>query len=69
MRDRVALSRDRILDTALSIIDDAGVDGLTMRRVGTEIGVDPMMVYRHFPNKAAVLDGVMGRRPDRPDQR
>lgn len=61
MRDRVALSRDRILDTALSIIDDAGVDGLTMRRLGTEIGVDPMMVYRHFPNKAAVLDGVMER--------
>lgn len=54
-----AISRARIVDGALRVIDERGVEGLTMRRLGAELGVDAMMVYRHFPNKAAVLDGVM----------
>lgn len=44
----------------MGVIDESGIDGLTMRRLGAELGTDPMMVYRHFPGKAAVLDGVMG---------
>ena len=58
-REDGAISRARIVAGALRVIDDLGVDGLTMRRLGAELGVDAMMVYRHFPNKAAVLDGVM----------
>lgn len=48
-----------ILNTAMQIVDDGGIDALTMRRLGRDLGVDPMMIYRHFSNKVAVLDGLM----------
>ena len=53
------LSRSMILQTALAIIDRDGVDGLSMRRLSDALGRDPMVLYRHVPNKAAVLDGVV----------
>ncbi|MFV0535239.1 MAG: TetR/AcrR family transcriptional regulator, partial [Cumulibacter sp.] len=60
-RPRGRLTGDAIVDAALILIDHDGIERLTMRRLGSELGVDPMMIYRHFPNKAAVLDGVMQR--------
>jgi AcrR family transcriptional regulator len=47
-----------VLDAALVIVDRDGVDGLSMRRLAEAVGRDPMVIYRHVPNKAAVLDGV-----------
>jgi AcrR family transcriptional regulator len=52
------LSRSVILQTALTIVDRDGVDRLSMRRLSNALGRDPVMLYRHVPNKAAVLDGV-----------
>lgn len=52
------LSRERVLLAALQVVDTEGTDGLTMRRLGTELGVDPMMVYRYVPGKAALFDGI-----------
>jgi AcrR family transcriptional regulator len=52
------LTRSMILQTALSIVDRDGVDGLSMRRLSDALGRDPVMLYRHVANKAAVLDGV-----------
>jgi AcrR family transcriptional regulator len=52
------LTRSKILQTALNIIDRDGVDGLSMRRLSAALGRDPVMLYRHVPNKAALLDGV-----------
>ncbi len=49
-----------ILETALSIIDRDGADSLSMRRLSEAVGRDPAVLYRHVPNKAAVLDGVAG---------
>jgi AcrR family transcriptional regulator len=48
-----------VLEAALAIIDRDGVDGLSMRRLGQALGRDPMLLYRHVSNKAAVLDGVV----------
>src|SRR6202044_2814908 len=39
-------------------IDRDGVDGLSVRSLGRVLGRDPMILYRHAPNKAALLDGV-----------
>lgn len=39
-------------------MDRDGLEALTMRALGSELGVDPMAVYHYLPNKAAVLDGV-----------
>ncbi|MFD7780752.1 TetR/AcrR family transcriptional regulator C-terminal domain-containing protein [Streptomyces sp. NPDC059753] len=52
------LTRDRVLACALEIIDRDGVDGLTMRRLARALERDPMSLYRHASNKAALLDGV-----------
>ncbi|MFZ2177001.1 MAG: TetR/AcrR family transcriptional regulator C-terminal domain-containing protein [Rhodococcus sp. (in: high G+C Gram-positive bacteria)] len=53
-----SLTRELILSCALDIIDRDGMDGLTMRRLGKALGRDPMTLYRHAPNKAALLDGI-----------
>ena len=52
------ISRSLILRAALGIIDRDGADGLSMRRLSDAVGRDPTVLYRHLPNKAAVLDGV-----------
>jgi AcrR family transcriptional regulator len=52
------VSRSVILQAALRIVDRDGVDGLSMRRLSDEVGRDPTVIYRHVPNKAALLDGV-----------
>ena len=44
--------------TALGLVDAEGVEALTMRRLGHELGRDPMALYRYAPSRAAVLDGV-----------
>jgi AcrR family transcriptional regulator len=62
-RDTVAngtgkITREIMLATALEIIDRDGADQLTMRRLARALDRDPMILYRHAPNKAALLDGV-----------
>ncbi|WP_394841081.1 TetR/AcrR family transcriptional regulator C-terminal domain-containing protein [Pendulispora brunnea] len=52
------LSRERILSTALSILDREGLEAISMRRVGDELGVEAMSLYNHVANKAAMLDGI-----------
>ena len=56
---RPALTREFIIRTALTILDRDGTDGLSMRKLGAELGVNPMAVYHHLPNKAALFDGVV----------
>ncbi|WP_433657574.1 TetR/AcrR family transcriptional regulator C-terminal domain-containing protein [Nocardia sp. CA-128927] len=58
VRGESPVTRAAVLDAALEIIDADGVDGLSMRRLADSVGRDPMVIYRHVPNKAAVLDGV-----------
>jgi AcrR family transcriptional regulator len=53
-----SLSRESTLRAALEIIDEAGVEGLSMRRLGRALGRDPMSLYRHATTKAELLDGV-----------
>jgi AcrR family transcriptional regulator len=55
---RVALTREAVLAAALEIVDRDGVEALSMRRLARALGRDPMILYRHAPNKAALLDGV-----------
>src|SRR5580704_7894960 len=52
------ITRDLVLTTALQIIDRDGADGLSMRRLARALDRDPMILYRHAPGKAALLDGV-----------
>jgi len=52
------ISREKVLAAALDIIDRDSVDGLSTRRLARALDRDPMILYRHAPNKAALLDGV-----------
>lgn len=50
-----------MLDAALRLIDEHGAAGLSMRKLGAELGVEAMTLYYYVPNKAALLDGVVER--------
>ncbi|MEY9848648.1 TetR/AcrR family transcriptional regulator [Streptacidiphilus sp. MAP5-3] len=52
------LTRERMLACALEIVDRDGVEKLSMRALARALGRDPMSLYRHADNKAALLDGV-----------
>jgi TetR/AcrR family transcriptional regulator, tetracycline repressor protein len=54
-----ALSRGRILDAALRLVDEEGMGALSMRRLGAELGVNPMSIYHHLPGKDAVISGLV----------
>jgi AcrR family transcriptional regulator len=53
------LKREQIVSTALALVDRNGLKALSMRRLGAELGVDPMAVYYHIPNKQALLDAIV----------
>jgi AcrR family transcriptional regulator len=53
------LSRARILRAALQLVDAEGMDKLSMRRLAAGLGVDPMAIYRHLPDKEAVIAGMV----------
>jgi TetR/AcrR family tetracycline transcriptional repressor len=53
------LTRERVVAAALAVVDRDGLEHLTMRALGRELGVDPMAAYHHVPNKAAILQGVV----------
>jgi AcrR family transcriptional regulator len=56
---RPGLSRERVLRAALALVDREGLEAVSMRRVGEELGVEAMSLYNHVANKAAMLDGVL----------
>lgn len=55
---RAPLSCTRIIDAAVRYVDDNCLTELSMRRLGSELGVEAMSLYRYFPSKQALLDAV-----------
>jgi AcrR family transcriptional regulator len=56
---RESLSRERILSAAVKLVDEQGIEALSMRRLGAELGVEAMSLYNHIPNKAALLEALV----------
>lgn len=56
---REPLTKERIFGTALRIVDEEGLEKLTMRRLARELEVEAMALYHHVPNKDAIYDGVV----------
>lgn len=52
------LSREQVVEVALRLIDEDGLEGLSMRRLGAALGVNPMRIYRHFASRDELLVGV-----------
>lgn len=56
---RRPLTRDRVIHAAADLADRGGLGALTMRRLGAELGVEAMALYRHVANKEEILDGLV----------
>lgn len=56
---RTPLTRDRVLGAAVDLADRGGYEGLSMRKLGQELGVDAMALYRHIRGKDDLLDGLV----------
>jgi TetR/AcrR family transcriptional regulator, tetracycline repressor protein len=59
--DRPPLSRDVIAATALRLTDEEGLVGLSMRKLGAELGVEAMSLYHYVDSKDDLLDAVLDR--------
>ncbi|HEX5901659.1 MAG TPA: TetR/AcrR family transcriptional regulator [Actinomycetota bacterium] len=60
-RRREPLTRERIIEAALHVMDAEGLDAVTMRRIGRELGVEAMSLYNHVEDKDDILEGVTER--------
>ena len=52
------LNRERVLRAAVELADEAGIESLSMRRLGQELGVEAMSLYNHVANKDDLLNGI-----------
>lgn len=60
-QDAGSTRREEILDRAIELIRENGLAGLTMKKVAERVGFTEPAIYRHFPNKQALLLGVADR--------
>jgi TetR/AcrR family transcriptional regulator, tetracycline repressor protein len=58
---RQTLTRDRIVSTAIEFVDRRGLTALTMRRLGAELGVEAMSLYRYVNGREDLLEGMVDR--------
>lgn len=56
---RAPLTRERVVGAAVDVADRDGLGALTMRRLGSELGVEAMSIYKHVANKEEILDGMV----------
>ena len=61
MGRRPQIDRAVVLDTALQLADESGLEAVTMHAVAQRLGVTPMALYRHVGGKQALLDGLVER--------
>ena len=73
---RPRLTRERVLQAAVALADEAGIQALSMRKLGEQVGVEAMSLYKHVANKDDLLDGMVDSvfgeielAPDEPDWR
>ena len=56
---RQALSRERVLDGAVELTDEIGIEAFTIRRLAAALDVKPMTIYHHVPSKEQIIDGMV----------
>jgi AcrR family transcriptional regulator len=52
---------DRISRVALALLEKEGPEAVSMRRIAQAVGITPMAIYHHFPNRGALLNTVTDR--------
>lgn len=56
---RIPLNRERVVQAAVALADEDGIESLTMRKLAGAVGVKPMSLYNHIGNKDDLLDGMI----------
>ena len=56
---RIPLTRERVLRGAIVLADEGGIESLSMRKLGQQLGVEAMSLYNHVANKDDILDGIV----------
>lgn len=56
---RAPLSRERVLQAAVRLADESGIESLTMRRLAQELGVEAMSLYYYVDKKDDILNGIV----------
>ena len=70
---RETVTRQRVVETAVALADREGLDSVSMRRLGTELGIEAMSLYTHVRSKKDLLDAMVEavfaklKSPERPD--
>ncbi|KZF14050.1 TetR/AcrR family transcriptional regulator C-terminal domain-containing protein, partial [Rhodococcus sp. EPR-134] len=59
MEKRARLTRDDVVHAAVALADSVGIDSMTMRKLGTELGVEAMSLYNHVSDKGDLLNGMV----------
>ena len=57
--ERKPLTRERVLEGAVALSDEIGVQALTMRKLADALDVKPMTIYHHVPGKEQIIDGMV----------
>ena len=58
---REPLTRGRVVEAALRVMDEEGLEAVSMRRIAREVGVEAMSLYHHVEDKEDLLDGICER--------
>lgn len=58
-KSKRSLSREKVLAAAVALADREGIEALSMRKLGREVGVEAMSLYNHVKNKDDLLDGIV----------
>jgi AcrR family transcriptional regulator len=57
----IPLTRDRIVDEAIALVDAEGANALSMRRLAARLGTSTMSTYHHIPDKQALREAIAER--------
>ena len=60
VQPRAPLTRERVLEAAIGLADEGGIESLTMRKLGQALGVEAMSLYNHVAGKDDILEGIVG---------
>jgi len=52
-------TQTRIFAAARELFDENGTEGVSMRRIAEKVGITPMAIYKHYPDKDALLNALM----------
>ena len=58
-KSRTPLTRNRVLEAAIRLADEGGIESLTMRKLARELGVEAMSLYNHVANKGDLVDAIV----------